>query len=85
MSLRVIAVQAVLGDIDSAASLAGEIIPYQDRPSELLPSAGLVPLAPLLRGIALTVPCLLIPCRSAYQWFDGGDLWTKDFNDTVDV
>ncbi len=59
---------------DGAGHLAGVVVSGPDTSAHLLPSLCAVPGAPLDLLVALLQPSLLIPCRSAYQWLDGGDL-----------
>lgn len=64
----------VLANAESAGHLAGVIVSGPDTFAHLLPSLCAVPGAPLYLLVTLPKPCLLIPCCSAYQWLDGGDL-----------
>lgn len=59
---------------ESAGHLAGVVVSGPDTFAHLLPALCTVPGAPLYLLVTLPKPCLLIPCRSAYQWLDGGDL-----------
>lgn len=70
---------------DGAGHLAGVCVSGPDTFAHLLPALGAVPCTPLYLLVTLPKPRLLVSCRSAYQWLDGGDEWAESFELGHDV